>query len=100
MARSLKVTKEKLGIRRKRTSTYSKLNSTNIRRRTTSNRNCSEIDESKKIAAELRLEFGLPQLRIKPRVEAIQDIEGMLETRANIGESPVDAIKAYRQNLS
>ncbi len=99
MATLLKVTKEKLGIRRKRTSTYSKLNSTNIRRRTTSNRNCSEIDESKKIAAELKTEFEY-QLRIKPRVEAIQDIEGMLETRANIGESPVDAIKAYRQNLS
>lgn len=71
-----------------------------MRNHNTSTRNCSEIDESKKIAAELRLEFGLPRLYIKPRVEAIQDIEGMLETHATVGESPVDAIKAYRQNLS
>ena len=75
-----------------------------VRKRHKPNSNHSEIDHSKKIATELRREFGLPQLRIKGRVEAIRDIEGMLDIFSDIGdgpgESPVDAIKDNRQNLS
>lgn len=59
----------------------------------------AEKSKSHELAAEIRKLYGLQPLTTKPSVNVIKSMQGILSDFIDSEESPVDAVKATRENI-
>lgn len=64
------------------------------------NKEAIEISKSHELASEIRKLYGLQEITAKSSVNVIKSLRGILEDSIDDEESPVDAVKASRENIS
>lgn len=59
----------------------------------------ADISKSHELAAEIRKLYGLQAITEKPSINVIKSMESILSDFVDNEESPVDAVKATRENI-